>query len=146
MFERPLNLSRYLDVVFAGSATHEFSIAFSWRILFSRYASYPDLEGGVAGAVNQKVDTSVEDHEQSGHGVDFVEEEARDVLHFTLDAADDEGGGEYLVCTGSNPEIAVKLYTCTVHCCRLNRIASAACRLSAGGNTGCLLVDWVGLT
>ena len=69
----------------------------------------PHLEGGASGAVDQKVDTRVEDHEKPGHGVDFVEEEARDVLHLSLDAADDECGGVDLVCTGSNPESAVKL-------------------------------------
>ena len=67
----------------------------------------PDLEGCAAGTVDQKVDTGVEDHEQPGHGVDFIKEEAWDVLHLPLDATDDEGGGEYLVCSGSDPEIEV---------------------------------------
>ena len=77
--------------------------------IFNRCVAFPDLEGGAAGAVYQKVDASVEDHEEPGHGVDFVEEETRDVLHFSLDAPDDEGGRVYLVRAGSNPEIAVRL-------------------------------------
>ena len=73
-----------------------------------------DLEGCAPGAVHQEVDAGVEDHEEPGYRVDFEEEQARDVLHLSLDAPDDEGGGEDLVCTGSDPAIVVNKLICMV--------------------------------
>ena len=86
-----------------------------------------DLEGCAAGAVHQKVDAGVEDHEEPGYRVDCEEEQARDVLHLSLDAPDDEGGGEDLVCTGSDPAIVVNKLICMV------LSVTSACNIASPG-------------